>query len=284
MDQRIIDLYDEYTHKPLSRSEFLRRLAHISGGAAAAAALLPLLEVDDARARTISPDDTRIGTEIITYKGATDMSAYLAWPQEGVKHPAVVIIHENRGLNEHIRDVARRVAVAGFLAIAPDALTPLGGAPEDQDKARSMMGELDRAQTLENFLASVTTAKSHPRSAGLVGCVGFCWGGAMANQLAVRSPDMTAAVAFYGRQPAAEDVSKIQGALLLHYAEKDQRINTGIPAYKEALEKEGVDYTIYMYEGVQHAFHNDTAPTRYNEEAAKLAWERTIAFLNKELR
>jgi carboxymethylenebutenolidase len=195
-----------------------------------------------------------------------------------------VVIHENRGLNPHIEDVARRAAVDGFLAIAPDGLSPLGGTPSDMDRARAMIQELDRDATIQNFVAAVAYAKAHPRSTGKVGCVGFCWGGGMANQLAVHAPDLTAAVAFYGRQAAAEDVPKIKASLLLHYAGLDQGINAGIPAYETALKQAKVDYTLYMYENTQHAFHNDTSSARYDEAAAKLAWQRTIAFFKEKLR
>lgn len=284
MEQKYIDLYDEYTHKPLDRAEFLKRLAALAGSATVASTLLPLLDVNDAGAQTVAPDDARIDTETVTYEGATDMSAYLAKPTGNDKRPAVVVIHENRGLNDHIRDVARRTAVAGFLAIAPDALTPLGGAPTDQDKARSMIGDLNPAETLPNFIAAVEYAATHPLSTSKVGCVGFCWGGAMANQLAVHVPTLVAAVPFYGRQPAAEDVPKIKASLLLHYAGMDQRINAGIGAYVEALKKAGVEFRVCMYEKVQHAFHNDTAPSRYDKAAAGLAWQRTIDFFNEKLK
>lgn len=283
MDQKFINLYDEYTHKPLTRQEFMKRLAQLAGGAAAAAALLPLLEVNDAMAQTIAPDDGRLVTENIKYKGAEEMSAYLARPRGNEKRPAVVVIHENRGLNDHIRDVARRAAVAGFLAIAPDALSPQGGAPEDPDQARDMFQNLDNDKTVRNFVAGVAYAKSHPLSTGKVGCVGFCWGGGMSNQMAVHS-DAIAVAPFYGRQADIADVPRIKAAMMLHYAGTDERINAGIPAYEEALKKAGINYKIYMYEGAQHAFHNDTAPTRYDEKAARLAWERTIAFFNEKLK
>jgi carboxymethylenebutenolidase len=196
----------------------------------------------------------------------------------------VVVIHENRGLVPHIEDVARRVALEGFLALAPDALSPLGGTPADLDKARSMIQTLDSQSNTQNFVAAVRYLKTHPASTGKVGVVGFCWGGAVANQLAVHSPDLNAAVPFYGRQPASEDVPKIKASLLLHYAGLDEGINKGIPAYEAALKKASIDYKIYMYEGANHAFFNDTNAERYNKDAAQLAWQRTVSFFKEKLR
>ncbi|MBW1945744.1 MAG: dienelactone hydrolase family protein, partial [Deltaproteobacteria bacterium] len=209
--------------------------------------------------------------------------AHLARPKGDKKLPGVIVIHENRGLNPHTEDVARRVALAGYLAIAPDALSPLGGTPEDVDEARSLMRKLDSEATTKNYVAAVKYLKTHPQSTGKVGCTGFCWGGAVTNQVAVNSPDLTAAVPFYGRQPASEDIPKIKASLLLHYAGLDQRINAGIGAFEEALKKASIDYKIFMYEGAGHAFFNDTG-SRYHEEAAKLAWERTIAFFKEKLK
>jgi carboxymethylenebutenolidase len=285
VDQDVIDLYDQFTHSDMPRREFLSRLAKLAGGAAAATALLPLLENNYAHARVIGEDDRRLQEEYVEFPGPQGaVRAYLATPTGSGRSPAVVVIHENRGLNPHIEDVARRAATAGFLAVAPDALSPLGGTPDDSDRARTMMGQLDAGETRDNFLAAVMYAKNHPRSTGKVGCVGFCWGGAMANQLAVHSGGLDAAVAFYGRQPAAEDVAKIRASLLLHYAGLDRRINAGIEAYEAALRDARVDYELHMYEGVNHAFHNDTSLTRYDEAAATLAWERTIAFFDDKLR
>lgn len=284
MEQKYIDLHDEYTHAPLPRRVFLKRLAMLAGGATAAEALLPFLEVDYAAAQIVSPKDGRLITETVGYRGAYgNISAYLARPKGGGKVPAVVVIHENRGLNPHIRDVTRRLALAGFLAIAPDALSPMGGTPADRDEARSMISSLDREETLQNYLAAVKTAKSHRFSTGKVGCVGFCWGGGISNQLAVKSRELNAAVVFYGRSPRASQVPNIKVPLLLHYAGLDRWVNPGVPAYEAALKKAGVRYRLYMYEGVNHAFNNDTAPSRYNEKAARLAWERTIAFLSETL-
>ena len=284
MDQRIINLFDEYTHKPLRRDEFLKRLAHLTGSVAAAMAMLPLLEVNYAHAQTVVPQDDRIKTESITFPGAdTTMRGYLARPAAAGKYPAVVVIHENRGLNPHIEDVTRRAALAGFIALAPDALSASGGTPTDETQMRELFGKLDPTVTRNNFIKAVDYLKTRPDSTGKIGCVGFCWGGAMSNQLAVHVPDLKAAVPFYGRQPDAADVPNIKAAVQLHYGGLDERVNVGIPAYEEALKKAGVKYELYVYEGAQHAFHNDTAPTRYNEAAAKLAWERTIKFLKEKL-
>lgn len=222
--------------------------------------------------------------EEITYPGHTGpMLGHLAAPGGDEPVAGVVVIHENRGLNPHIRDVANRVAGEGFLALAPDALSPLGGTPADEDEARSKIGQLEGDDTVKDFAAAVQYLKTHPRSTGRVGCVGFCWGGAMANQLAVHAPDMAAAVPYYGRPPAAEDVPKIGGALLLHYGALDERINAGIPEFEAALKAAGVEYELHMYEGAQHAFNNDTNPGRYHEEAARLSWGRTIAFFRAQL-
>jgi carboxymethylenebutenolidase len=224
-------------------------------------------------------------TEYVEYPGKTGaIRASLARPEGDAKSPGVIVIHENRGLNPHIEDVTRRVAAEGFLTIAPDALSPLGGTPEDPDEARSLIGKLDSESTVEDFVAAVQYLKTHPLCTGKVGCTGFCWGGGMANQLAVHSPDLQAAVPYYGRQPASEDVPKIKASLLLHYAGLDERINAGIPEFEAALKEASVDYRLHRYEGAQHAFNNDTNPVRYHKEAAQLAWKRTIAFLKEKLK
>lgn len=283
MNQQIINLYDEYTHKPLSRHEFLRRLTLLAGGTAAAMALLPLLEVNYAHAAVTTDQD--LFTEYITYPGVpADMKAYVARPKEEKKYAAVIVIHENRGLNAHIEDVARRAANAGYLAIAPNALAPLGGTPENADEARAKFQQLKAEDNLKNFMNVFDYLPSRKDYNGKAGCVGFCWGGAMSNNLAVNIPSLKAAVPFYGRQPKAEDVSKIKAALQLHYAGMDEGVNAGIAAYEEALKTNKITYELYMYEGAQHAFHNDSAPTRYNETAAKLAWQRTIEFFGKYLK
>jgi carboxymethylenebutenolidase len=285
MDPKIIDLYDKYTHELLDRREFLKHLAILAGGTAAANALLVVLENNDVKAEVVPEDDPRLQTENITYPGATgDVRAYCARPKGDKKLPGVVVIHENRGLNPHIEDVTRRVALEGFLTIGPDALSPVGGTPRDPDRARELIGKLDSQSTVQNYVAAVRYLKTHPASTGKVGVIGFCWGGGMANQVAVNSPDLSAAVPYYGRQPAPEDVSKIRTSLLLHYAGDDERINKGIPAFEAALKKASVDYKIYMYEGAKHAFNNDTNAARYNKEAAQLAWQRTIAFLKEKLK
>ena len=281
----MIDLYDEYTHGLFDRREFLVRLSVLTGSIAGANALLPLLENSHARAEVVPKDDPRLTTNRMKYPGATgEVVTYLARPKGDEKMPGVVVIHENRGLVPHIEDVTRRVALEGFLALAPDALTPLGGTPEDPEKAPSLIQTLDPQSTLQNYLAAVRYLKTHPASTGKIGVVGFCWGGAMANQVAVHSADVSAVVPYYGRQPASEDVFKIKASLLLHYAGLDEGINKGIPAYEEALKKASVSYKIYLYEGAQHAFNNDTNPARYNKEAAQLAWQRTISFLKEKLK
>jgi carboxymethylenebutenolidase len=244
-----------------------------------------MIEKNYARAQFVAEDDSRLDVGYIEYPGETgQVRAYSARPKGNEKRAGVIVIHENRGLVPHIEDVARRVALEGFLAVAPDALSPLGGTPEDIDEGRNKMRELDSEATIKNFVAAVKYLKTHPQSTGKVGCMGFCWGGGVTNQVAVHAPDLTAAVPFYGRQPEPEDVPKIKASLLIHYAGLDERINAGIPAFEAALKAASVDYKIYMYEGAAHAFFNDTNPDRYNKEAAELAWKRTIAFLNKKLK
>ena len=285
MDRKVIDLYDEFNRGLLDRREFLKRLSVLAGSIIAANTLLTFLEGNSARADLVLKDDPRLSTEDVKYKGATgDMRAKLSKPKGNAKVPGVVVIHENRGLNGHIADVTRRVALEGFVAIAPDALSPLGGTPEDENKAATLMGQLDQQSTVKNFVAAVQYLKTHPVSTGKVGVVGFCWGGEMANQIAVNSPDVSAVVPYYGKPPAAEDVPKIKASLLLHYAGLDQFINPGIPVFEAALKKASVDYKLYMYEGTLHAFNNDTNPARYNKEAAQLAWGRTITFLKEKLK
>jgi carboxymethylenebutenolidase len=284
MDQQIINLYDEYTHAPLSREVFLKRLVKITGSLAIAMTILPSLEGNYANAAT-RIDDDRLFTERVTYPGASgDMKAYVARPKKDGKYAAVMVIHENRGLNAHIEDVTRRAALAGYLAIAPDALSPFGGTPANEDEGRAMFSKLDAQQNLANFVKGFDYVKGRNDSDKKIGCVGFCWGGALSNQLAVNVPDLKAAVAFYGRQPDAADVPKIKAAVQLHYGELDERVNAGIPAYEEALKKAKVPYELYIYQGTNHAFHNDTSAARYNEAAAKLAWKRTLDFYAKYLK
>jgi len=282
MDQRIINLYDEYTHAPLTRAVFLKRLAAIAGGTTAALAVLKNLELNYSKAATIPESD--LFTERINYDGSSGaMQAYIARPKEEEKYAAVMVIHENRGLNAHIEDVARRVAKAGYLAIAPNALSPLGGTPADEDEARELFTKLKAEDNLPNFMKGFDYLQTRKDYNGKKGCVCFCWGGAMANNLAVSVPTLNAAVSYYGRQPAVEDVPKIQSAIQLHYGELDERINAGIPAYENALKENNIPYELYIYEGANHAFHNNTSKARYNESAAKLSWERTLAFFEKYL-
>lgn len=282
MNQEIINLYDEYTHKPLSRNEFLKRLTLLTGSVTAAMAVLPLIEVNAAGANQTPTDG--LMTEYITYAGVQgEMKAYVARPEKKGKYAAVVIIHENRGLNTHIEDVARRAAKAGFLAIAPNALAPLGGTPANEDEARQKFQQLKAEDSLQNFIRVFDYLNTRKDVTGKYGCVGFCWGGAMANSLAVEVPSLKAAVAFYGRQPDTAKVPNIKAAVQLHYAGLDERVNAGAAAYETALKANNINYELYMYDGVNHAFNNDTAPTRYNEAAAKLAWQRSMDFFKKYL-
>lgn len=283
MDQEIINLYDEYTHRPLSRQQFLKKLAVLAGGTAAAMALLPLLESNYAQAAVTATGD--LFTETVQYPGVPEkVSAYVARPKAEKKYPAIMVIHENRGLTPHIEDVARRVAKEGYLAIAPNALSALGKIPANEDEARQWFSELKPENNLQNFINALSYLATRKDYNGKGGCVGFCWGGAMANTLAVNVPQLKAAVAFYGRQPAGEEVPKIKAAVQLHYAGQDERVNAGIAAYEEALKKANIKYELYLYEGAQHAFYNDTSAARYNEAAASLAWSRTVAFFDKHLK
>ncbi|HUJ90407.1 MAG TPA: dienelactone hydrolase family protein [Syntrophorhabdales bacterium] len=285
MDKKLFTLHDAYNHGLLNRRQFLGKLSVLAGSALAANTLLFLLENNFVSAQVVPRDDPRLVTDLIKYPGATgEVRASFARPKGDAKLPGVIVIHENRGLTPHIEDVSRRVALEGFLAIAPDALSPVGGTPADESKAIALIGQLDGQSTVNNYVAAVKYLRTHPLSTGKVGVIGFCWGGGMANQLAVTSPDLTAAVPFYGKQPASEDVHKIKASLLLHYAGLDEGIDKGIAAYEAALKKASIDYKIYMYEGAQHAFFNDTNAARYNKEAAQLAWTRTIAFLKEKLK
>ncbi len=284
MEGRIRDLFEEYRRGTLDRREFLKRLAALAGGTAAAAALLPGLLQAESGAQIVPEDDPRLETGKIRYpvEGGS-MRAYSARPKGEAKHPGVIVIHENRGLNPHTEDVARRVALEGYVAIAPDALSEFGGTPEDPNEGRPLFQKLDREQNIKNFTAAVAYLKTNPQTTGKVACMGFCWGGGVTNQVAVNAPNLSAAVPFYGAQPAPEDVPKIKAAMLIHYAGEDQRINAGIPAFEDALKKAGIEYKIFMYEGAGHAFFNDTG-TRYNKEAADLAWQRTLAFYKEKLK
>jgi carboxymethylenebutenolidase len=281
MEKKIKSLFDEYKKGGIDRREFLKKLAVYSGGTAASMAIIPAAEWS-----SLQENDPDLVTEFIKYQGETgEIKAYLARPKASKKYPAVIVIHENRGLQPHIMDVNRRMAREGFLSIAPDGLSPLGGTPEnDAAKAATMIRELKPDQTTKNFVAAVKYLETHPLSNGKVGCTGFCWGGAMTNQVAVNSPSLKAAVPYYGRQPAAEDVAKIKAPIMAHYAENDAGINAGIPAFEEALKKAGIEYQIFTYPGTQHAFNNDTNPERYNEQAAKQAWKRTVDFFKEKLK
>lgn len=285
MDKNITSLYEGYRKGQTSRRDFLRKLAVFAGSTAAATALLPVLEENSLKAASVPQEDPDLITEFIKYPGFTgDMRAFMARPKKGKKFPAVIVIHENRGLVPHIQDVTRRMAKEGFLAIAPDALSPVGGTPEDITNVGELFKQLKPEETTKNFVAAVKYLKTNPLSNGKVGCTGFCWGGAMTNQVAVNAPDLDAAVPYYGRQPVAEDVAKIKAPLMAHYAGNDAGINAGIAAFEEALKKNNKEYQIFMYEGAGHAFNNDSNAERYNEAAAKLAWGRTIGFFKDKLK
>lgn len=281
MEKKINDLVSNYRLGKIERREFITKLTALAGSVAAAIALIP-----ESGLSSLREDDPELFTEFIKYPAETgEMKAYLARPAAVKKYPAVIIIHENRGLQPHIMDVTRRMAKEGFLSLAPDGLSPLGGTPEnDVAKATTMIRELKSDQTTKNFVAAVKYLETHPNSNGKVGCTGFCWGGAMTNQVAVNAPTLKAAVPYYGRQPVAEDVTKIKAPVMAHYAENDQGIDQGIPAFEEALKKAKIEYQIFMYPGTQHAFNNDTSPERYNEQAAKLAWKRTVDFFKEKLK
>jgi carboxymethylenebutenolidase len=284
--QAMIEAYDEYTHLTLDRRRFMEALTRLAGSGAAAAAIAPLLAANSAAAAQVAADDSRVKGEDISWPGGKgEIKGYLVRPAEASgKLGAVLVIHENRGLNEHIRDVARRVALEGFIALAPDLLSSEGGTPSDEDKAREMISKLDPAQPIADDVATVAWLKTLDGGNGKVGAVGFCWGGGQVNMLAVNAPDLDAAVAYYGAQPKdAEAIAKIHAPLLLHYAGLDTRTNAGIDAYKKALDAAGKDYKVYIYEGAQHAFNNDTSAARYDKAAADLAWGRTIAFLKEKL-
>ncbi|HEX2114050.1 MAG TPA: dienelactone hydrolase family protein [Alphaproteobacteria bacterium] len=283
MDQRIIDLYDEFTHGTMSRRRFFDRLAALAGSTAAASALLPLLQNNYALAQMIAETDARITAATVAIPGVDKLTGYLVRPKAAGRHPAVIVIHENRGLNPHIKDVTRRLGTEGFLALGVDCLSPLGGTPSDEDKARSMISELKPGDAIASLRAALAMLKSHPESNSKVGAVGFCWGGAFTNWLAATDPTLDAAVPYYGRQPTADVVPNIRAPLMLHYAENDPGVNAGIAAYEAALKAAGKSYELHMYPGAQHAFNNDTGPARYNKEAADLAWSRTLAFFRKHL-
>jgi carboxymethylenebutenolidase len=285
--QEVLDLFDKYVHGGLDRRGFIEGAARFSVAGLTAAGIFEVLRPKYVEAQQVPKDDKRLKTEYVEYpspQGHGTMKGYLARPADAKgKLPGVLVIHENRGLNPHTEDVARRAALANFLAFAPDALTPVGGYPGDDDKGRELQGKLETAKIIEDFVAAAGFLKAHKECTGKVGAVGFCFGGGVVNQLAVRLPDLAAGVPFYGNQPAAEDVAKIKAPLLIQYAETDQRINAGWPAYEAALKAAGTRYTMHQYPGTQHGFLNDTTP-RFDKEAAALAWQRTVEFFEKNLR
>ncbi|MBW8300716.1 MAG: dienelactone hydrolase family protein [Hydrogenophaga sp.] len=283
--QAMINAYDEYTHLTLDRRRFMEKLTLLAGSGAAAAAIAPMLAASGAKAAMVEEMDARLAAGDITYPGTGgEMKGYLVVPKDAAgKLPGVIVIHENRGLNPHIRDVARRLALEGFVALAPDFLSPQGGTPENEDKARDMFSTLDMGATVANGEATRAFLAAHEKVNGKVGAIGFCWGGGMVNRMAVASPELGAGVAYYGSQVPAEEVPMIKAPLLLHYAGLDERINAGIDAYRAALEKNGKTFEIFVYDGVNHAFNNDTSAARYDKAAADLAWSRTVEFLRKNL-
>jgi carboxymethylenebutenolidase len=282
-DQELLNLFDEYVHGLVDRRGFLERAARFAAAGVTATMLLDALSPRFAEAEQIPRDDRRLevrGVDFDSPKGSGKVRGHLARPAKAGKLPGILVVHENRGLNPHIEDVARRAALEGYLALAPDALTPLGGYPGDEDKGRELFAKLDQARTSEDFVAAVAYLRARPDCTGKVGVVGFCYGGGVANMLATRLPKLDAAVAFYGNQAKLEDVPKIKAALQIHYAEKDDRINSGAAAYEKALEAHGVKHEVHWYPGTQHGFHNDTTP-RYDKAAATLSWRRTMAFFVK---
>jgi carboxymethylenebutenolidase len=287
-DQELLILFDAYVHGAVDRRGFLDRAQKFAVGGVTAAMLLDALNPKFAEAQVVKPDDKRINGTYLEYsspQGSGKMRGYFVKPANmaSKRLPAVLVVHENRGLNPHIEDITRRLALENFVAFAPDALFPLGGYPGDEDKAREAFQKLDQAKTREDFIAAANFLKGRSESTGKYGVVGFCYGGGMAHFLSTRLPDLAAAVPFYGNQPAPEEAAKVKAPLLIHFAEKDDRINAAWPAYEEALKKNNVKYQAFTYPGTQHGFNNDTTP-RYDEAAAKLAWKRTIDFFNQHLR
>ncbi|PIP00742.1 dienelactone hydrolase family protein [Pleomorphomonas carboxyditropha] len=283
--QEMIRLYDEYTHLTLDRRGFMEKLAKLAGSSAAAAAIVPLIEAGQAKAAVVDATDDRLDASTVEFPGdGGTLKGYLVRPKaETGPLPAVMVIHENRGLNGHIEDVARRLALEGFLVLAPDFLSPAGGTPADEDKARELIAALDRVKAVGNAAAAAAFLRGREGGNGKSGSVGFCWGGGLSLQTAVADPGLGAAVAYYGAQPAAEQVPAIEASLLLHYAGLDDRINAGIPVFEAALKEAGKPYELYVYPGVNHAFNNDTSAARYDKAAADLAWTRTVGFLKSHL-
>ena len=286
-DQDLLILFDAYVHGDIDRRGFLDKAAKFAVGGVSAAMLLDMLSPKFAEAQQVPKDDKRLKTDYVEYespKGYGKMRGYLARPANATgKLPAVLVVHENRGLNPHIEDITRRLALENFMAFAPDALFPLGGYPGNEDDARKLFPQLDQTKTREDFVAATYWLMKRPDSTGKVGVVGFCYGGAMANILATRVPELAASVPFYGTSPAPAEASNIKAPLLIHFAEKDDRVNNSFPPYEEALKANKVTYQAFTYPGTQHGFNNDTTP-RFDPEAAKLAWARTIEFFNKHLR
>lgn len=284
--QEVFDLFDSYVHNKLDRRRFVKKLSAYAVGGLTVPSMLAFLLPKYAEAQQVAMDDPRLKSEYILYespKGAGKMRGLLTRPANNTKMlPGVVVVHENRGLNPHIEDVARRAALEGFIAFAPDALYPLGGYPGNDDEGRVLQRKRDRIEMLEDFIAAYEFLKTHKECSGNVGVVGFCFGGSISNAMAVHLPDLKAAVPFYGGQPATDDVPKIEAPLLLHFAELDKRVNEGWPSYEAALKAHKKEYTAYMYPGVNHGFHNDTTP-RYDEKSAKLAWQRTVTFFKEKL-
>jgi carboxymethylenebutenolidase len=284
LDQRIIDLYDDYTHRPLPRRVFLERLAILAGSGGAATAALAVLEPNYARAALVPETDPRVKAERVNSTvGGVEIAGYLAAPAGGGKAPGVLVVHENRGLNAHIEDVTRRFAAAGFVALGLDFLTPLGGTPEDADKAREAFAKLTGESVVSQARAAIAFLQADPRCNGKVGAVGFCWGGGMVNIIATRLPELGDGVAFYGVAPPLDAVPRIKAPMMLHFAGLDTRVNAGMEGYDKALKAANVPHQIFVYEGVNHAFHNDTSAERYNKEAATLAFDRTVEFLRQTL-
>lgn len=283
----VLKEFDLYVHGIISRREFLNRSARFAAGGVTAAAILDSLQPNFAWAQQVPTDDSRIKAEYVEYpspKGNGTMKGYLARPANASGPlPAVVVIHENRGLNPYIEDVVRRLALEGYLAFAPDALAVAGGYPGDEDKAREMFAKLDPGKRTEDMVAAAEFLKTHPESSGKLGVIGFCYGGGVAGIMAVRMPDLAAAVPFYGAQPPASEVAAIKAPLQIHYAGNDDRINAGWPDFEKALKDHGKDYEMHSYANAHHGFHNDTTP-RYDEEAAKLAWRRSLAFFDRHLK
>jgi carboxymethylenebutenolidase len=286
-DPEVLKIFDQYVHGLIDRRGFLERAARFAAKGVTAAMLLDALSPRFAEAQQIAKDDARLATSYLEYdstKGSGKMRGYLALPRKASgKLAGILVVHENRGLNPHIEDIARRIALENYVAFAPDALTPLGGYPGDEDKARELFAKLDQNKTRQDFVAAVAVLRTRPDCTGKVGVVGFCYGGGIANTLATHIPELAAAVPFYGTQPPAEEVDRIKAPLLIHYAEKDERINAGIPAFEAALKANHVKYEMFTYPGTQHGFNNDTTP-RYDKAAAALAWQRTLEFFKKNLR